>query len=274
MRLVLLIASAAAVASATAPEVQELLKQSVANTERNWKEAPEFAFTEHDIDEKLDSNGAVKSKVDKTSEVTMMDGSPYWRLIAVNGKPLSATENKAELDKMEAERYRREHETKSERAKRIAKYQKERTQDQAMLREMAEALVYRLAGEQTINGRLCYVLKATPKPGFVPKTRDAKVLTGMKGTLWIDKADVQWVKVEAEVTRPVTFYAIATVSPGTRFEFEQKPVGAGVWMASHFEVRVNSSVFWFSRNSDDRETYTNYHRISGEAARSGATHED
>ena len=248
-------------------DVQALLKKSVANTERNWTEAPNFVFTEHDVQAKLDSRGRVKSKVDKVYEVSMIDGSPYEKLIALNGQPLSAQQRAAEQKKMEAERSRRTKESRGDRQKRTAKYERERQQNQAMLREMAAAFDYTLTGETNINGRRAYVLSATPKAGYVPKTRDTKVLTEMKGKLFIDKADVQWVKVEAEVIRPVSFYAVATVSPGTRFVLEQEPMGDGIWMAKHFSVHVNSSVFWMAHNSNDDETYTNYRRVAGEAAR-------
>jgi len=132
---------------------------------------------------------------------------------------------------------------------------------------MTDALDYKLAGEETINGRPTYVLVATAKPGYVPKSRDAKVLTGMKGKLWIDKAETQWVKVEAEVIRAVSFYAVATVAPGTKFQLEQAPVGNGLWMAKHFSVHVNSNVLWVARNSNSDETYSDYKRVVGEAAR-------
>jgi hypothetical protein len=256
-----------AVASAASIDVQQLVKQSVSNTERNWNEAPNYTFLEHDIVEKLDAHGGVKSKTDKTFEVMMLDGSQYNKLVAINGKPLSPEQQKAEEEKLEAERHRREQQSRAERAKRVAKYEKERKQDHAMIHEMAEAFDFKLVGEENVDGRHAYVLEASPKPGYVPKSRDAKVLTAMKGKLWIDKSELQWVKVEAEVMHPVSFYAVATVSPGTKFILEQEPVAKGLWMPKHFAVNVNANVFWMSRNSSQDEHYANYRRVSGEAAR-------
>jgi hypothetical protein len=250
-----------------AVDVHDLLKKSVAATARNWKEAPNYVFTEHDIEEKLDAKGKVKARIDKTYEVVMMDGSPYNKLLKINGKPLPPDQQKAEDAKLESERQRRLHQSQAERAKRVSRYDKERRQDQAMLREMADALEYKLAGEETVNGRQTYLLVATSKPGYVPKSRDAKVLTAMKGKLWIDKAETQWVKVEAEVVRPVSFYAVATVTPGTKFVFEQQPVGNELWMAKHFSVHVNSNVLWMARNSNQDETYSDYRRVADQAAR-------
>jgi hypothetical protein len=257
---------AAAVYPAHGLDVQELLRESVAATEHNWKDAPNYVYRERDVEEKLSSDGKIKTRTVKTYEVSMIDGTPYRRLLEINDKPISPKQQKAEAAKMEAERKRRLAQSASARANRIAKYEKERKQDQALLKEMADAFDYRLAGEETVDGRETYVLDATPKPGYVPRTRDTKVLTGMRGKLWIDKADKQWVRVEAEVMHPVSFYAIATVSPGTKFVLEQEPVAKGLWMPKHFSVRVNSSILWISRNSLDDERYSDYRRASTEEA--------
>ena len=197
---------------------------------------------------------------------TMIDGSPYNRLIKVNDRPLAPDAERNERRKMEAEQKHRRAQSQSDRAKRIARYRREHEQDRAMLKEMAEAFNYTLVGQEIVKGRPAYVLEAAPKPGYVPKSRDTKVLPAMRGKLWIDQADKQWVRVEAEVIRPVSFYAVASVGPGTRFIYEQAPVNAGLWMPSHFEVRVNSSVFWMARNSSTDESYSNYRRISEHSA--------
>jgi hypothetical protein len=249
-------------------DVNDLIHKSVIASERNWKAAPNYIYVETDIEEKLDSQGNVKSKTEKTYEVRVMEGSQYNKLLKVNGHALTPAEQQNEERKMLAERERRRREPPSERAKRIAKYQKERQQDHAMMGEMVHAFNFTLAGEETVNGRRCYVLNASPKPGYVPRTRDTKVLTGMKGKLWVDQQEAQWVKVEAEVIRPVSFYAVATVGPGTKFTLVQMAVGQGIWMPAHFSVRVNSTLFFFSRNSSDDETYTDYRLASGESARS------
>lgn len=236
-------------------DVQDIIRKSVAATQADWKQAPNFAFKERDIVSKKD-----RSKKTKTYEVLMIDGSPYNKLIAVNGRPLSKEEQQAEEEKLKTEIVNRQHEGPRDRKRRVAKYQRERAQDQALMREMAEAFSFRLAGETKLDGHDVYEFQATPKPGYVPKSRETKVLTGMKGTLWVDKQTYHWVKVEAQVTRPVSFYGFfAKVGPGTRFELEQEPVGRGVWMPKHFAMRVNASALGFiNENSTDDETYSDY----------------
>lgn len=252
-----------AIAAALAPalwaevNVPELVRKSVAASQRNWEEAPHYSWVEHDVEGKLDSHGRVKSEKDKTFRLVVIDGSEFKI-------PHSAGETAvAEEQSIEAERQRRQRESASERSKRVAKYQKERLQDRAMMKEMAEAFTFKLDGEKIVDGHDCWVLDAEPKPGYIPKTRDTKVLTGMRGRMWVDKQSAQWVRVEAEVIHPVSFYAVASVGPGTKFELEQEPVGDGVWLPKHFAVKVNATVLMFSRNTSEDDTYSQYRKSSG-----------
>ena len=83
----------------------------------------------------------------------------------------------------------------------------------------------------------------------------------MRGKMWIDAEQYQWVRVHAEVFRPVAFgLFIAHVEPGTEFTLEEKPVQSGLWLPSHFSMQVRANVLFLSRNSNDDETYSNYHR--------------
>ncbi|HLY20412.1 MAG TPA: hypothetical protein VKR61_24465 [Bryobacteraceae bacterium] len=82
----------------------------------------------------------------------------------------------------------------------------------------------------------------------------------MRGKMWIDEQQYQWVKVQAEVFRPVTFgLFVAQVEPGTEFALEQKPVAPNLWLPSHFSMQVKARVLrYWSHNSADDETYWDY----------------
>lgn len=254
MRLMLLCFSVATVMSASSENVQDIVRRSVAANETNWKRAPEFGHVERDVTSKA---GGPKSV--KTYQVYLIQGSEYNQLLAVNDKPLPPKQKAEEDQKLQREIQKRLHESPSERSKRIAKYEHERQQDHAMMREMADAFTFRIAGEENVNGRPAWVLAAEPKPGYRPKMRDTKVLTGMRGTMWIDKQSYQWAKVDAQVVKPVTFGGfIAEVGPGTRFVLEQSPVGGSLWLPTHFAANVNASVLWRNKSSTDDETYRDY----------------
>ena len=254
----LMLASSAFGAESSGVDADGIIRKSVAVTNADWKAAPNYSFHERDVISKKDRAGTTK-----TFAVLIIEGSPYNKLIAVNDRPLSKEEQAVQDQKLEAEIAARSQERPHDRKRRIAKYQRERAQDQAMIREMVDAFDFKLESETKLNGRDVYQFKATPKPGYVPKSRDTKVLTAMNGTLWVDKETNQWVKVMAQVMRPVSFYGIAKVGPGTRFELEQEPVSGNLWLPKHFAVHVNASALGFiNEDSNDDETYSNYRPTS------------
>ncbi len=234
---------------------REIVRQSVRNIQADWKQAPGYSFIERDVESKHNAAPTIKSY-----EVLMIDGSPYHRLLAINDRPIPTSEQALELRKLEGEIYKRQHESDRDRRKRIAKYEKERRRDQAMLMNMVEAFDFQPAGEAIVDGHDCWVLDAKPKPGYQPKDRETKVLAGMRGRLWIDKSRHQWVRVQAEVFKPVSFYGfIAKVGPGTHIVLDQEPVADNLWLPKSFSLRVNATAFgFFDESSTDDETYRRY----------------
>jgi hypothetical protein len=86
--------------------------------------------------------------------------------------------------------------------------------------------------------------------------------------MWIDKQTFQWVKVEAEVTRPVSIIGfVATVEPGTRFELEEMPVAGDVWLPKHFAMTSKAKVMEvIHHKGHEDETYFDYHKSAEPSA--------
>jgi hypothetical protein len=245
------------------PDVQEIVRRSVEKNERNWKAAPQYTFIERDV---VTEEGKVRRS---TYKVLMIDGSPYEQLIAENGEPLSATRAAEEQKKMEEEIARRNRESAAARRRRIEAYERDREQEHALMREMVNAFEFKLTGQESLNGYNCYVLEAEPRPGYRPINNETKVLTGMRGKMWIDTREFQWVKVQAEVFRPVAFgLFIAHVRPGTEFTLEQAPVDQDVWLPMRFITKVHATALMiWSKNYTRTETYSNYSRQEPAAQR-------
>src|SRR5579863_7236105 len=146
-------------ASLPSNRASDIVQRSVNHTNEDWAAAPQYDFTEHDV------NVRHGIRTVKTYRVLMIDGSPYNRTIAIDGQPLSAGESAGEDHKLQEETARRRAESAIARRKRIAQYERERDQDHALMSEMVRDFDYKLDGEATVNGRKCFVLDATPKPG-------------------------------------------------------------------------------------------------------------
>ena len=244
-----------AAASAVAPNAEQIIRKSVDAIKRDWEQTPKYSYLERDVDSKRHSPPIIK-----TYRVLVIDGSPYNLVTAINDRPLSPSQQGEEQRRLQREIEKRQNESKRERGKRIAKYDRDRLHDHMMLQEMVNAFQFHLTGEAKVDGRSCWVLDALPRLGYIATNHEGQVLKGMKGRLWIDQATNQWVKVHAEVVKPVSFYGfLAKVGPGTEFDLEQAPMVDNVWMPTRFEVRVNSTALgFFNIRSTEYDTYRDY----------------
>jgi hypothetical protein len=238
----------------------EIIRKSVGANERDFQMGPSFSHLERDVDQKGDE------KTDRSFEVSLMDGSPYRRLVAVDGNPIPLGQQHQEELKEKHELARRRSEAPPEREVRLHKYQADREHDHVLMTQMAVAFTFHLLGHENLNGHETYVLDAEPRPDYHPVNRDARVLTGMHGKMWVDAEHFHWAKVDAEVVRPVTFGGfLARVGPGTRFVLSKEPVGDDVWQPMDFTMQVVSTVLFFPHNSISTQHYSNY-REGGIAA--------
>lgn len=234
------------------PDAQTIIQRSVQANEADWDAFPKYEFDETDF---------LPGGHSRTYHVTMILGSPYEQLTRVDGKPLTPDRSALENRKMQRAIESRRNETAAERARRVATYQKDRDRDHLLMGQLTLAFNFKVTGEQKMGPYKVYVLKAKVRPGYNPPVRDAEVLTGMEGELWIDEQSFQWVKVEAHVIQPVTIEGfLARVEPGTRFELEKTPVGNGIWLRQHFSMHSRAKIlFLFSHDGQEEETYSNYH---------------
>lgn len=230
-----------------------MIKNSVARNQADWNAAPDFFHRERD----REGNGT------KTYEVTMLEGSPYRRLVAINDQPLSPDQTAREQHKLEQVTAQRRAESPDQRQKRIANYEKDRKRDHLMMEQLTKAFDFKLIGERVVNGHDSYVLRATPRKGYKPPNMETQVLPAMRGELWIDKKTFQWVKVTAQVIRPASIEGfLAQVQPGTRFELEKMPVDKDIWLAKHFAMRSSAKILYlFNRSDQEDDTFFDYRKI-------------
>lgn len=247
--------------SAQRPDVQTIIRKSVAANQEDYIQAPQYDYKERDRN----------SKGDKTYQITMIEGTPYQRLIAVNGKPLSTAQSEQEKKKQEQAAEERRSESTEQRQRRVAKYEKDRRRDHEMMEQLTRAFDFKLTGQRKVRGFTVYVLQATPRPGYQPPNVEMQVLPGMQGELCIDQKTFQWVKVTARVIHPVSIEGfLAQVEPGTQFELENTPVGRDVWQASHFSMKSDAKILHVLNHASwEDDTYFDYHRHVVNAGPSG-----
>src|SRR5947199_7692202 len=99
---------------AAGPDVQDIVRRSVEQNEKNWKTAPQYSFTETDA---ITKSGKTTRR---SYRVIMIDGSPYNEVTSDGGEPLTGVRAEAEKKKLEQETARRRAERPATRQRRIA----------------------------------------------------------------------------------------------------------------------------------------------------------
>lgn len=235
-------------------DLAEIVARGNAMLKSDWAADINYAYIDK---EEVLKNGRMTSR---TSQVVYVAGSDYYLPLAADDQPLPEDREKAEREKLKAEAARRASETPEARRDRIARFKRQRAQNEAMVLDFPDAFDFRLLGEETIDGRDAYVLSGMPKKRDGPLTLAQKVLSGMKGRVWVDKESFHAIRVECDVITPVPVYGVlAKVLPGTHIEFAMAPVTESVWLVSELKMTLSlSKIFVFHSTQVTRSTFTGY----------------
>ncbi len=246
-----------------AEQIRELLRRAEEKDLENDKQLRDYTYVQREEERKLDGHGAVKSTEIRTSEVMEIYGEPVTKLISKDDKPLSASDAKKEEEKVQKIIDERKKESDNDRRKRLEREEKDREEDRKFVLEVADAFNFRLIGSEAIDGRDTWILEAEPRPGYEPKTREAKMLSKFKGRIWIDKDAEQWVKLDITAIDTLSVgFVLARIHKGTRIVVELTKVNDEVWLPKHVQVHLDARIALFkSYDIDADQTYRDYKKF-------------
>ena len=252
-------------ASGTVPlqQIRELLQRAEQKDLENDKRQRDYTYIERVDRHQLDGHGNVKKIDTWTSEILEIYGEPVVRLTTRNDKPLSANEARKEDDKIQKIIDKRKHESEEDRRKRVEKEEKAREEDRKFVLEIADAFSFRLVGSEVIDGRDAWVLEGDPRPGYQPQRRDARLLSKFRGRVWIDKSDLQWVKLDITAIDTVSIgFVLARIHKGTHLVIDMTRVNDEVWLPRRVQLHFDARVALFKSYDDDVEqTYRDYKKF-------------
>jgi len=264
VRLTAIFAVAAAFSTGVfAQDAREIVRKSVELDQTNWLRMKDYTWVARSTERHFDSNGKVKSEESRAWETIILDGEPYRRMLEHNGKPLPADELRKQQEKLDKNVAKLQHETAEQKQRRLAEYEKQRVKDRAFLREIPDAYDLQLAGDAKVDGHDVWVIVGTPKPGYHPKDRDAKALEKIRGKLWVDKSNYQWVRLEAESIGTISFgLFLARLNPGAKVVFEQTRVNDEVWLPKHMFLKGTGRLGLLVRVATEEDiTWNDYRKF-------------
>jgi hypothetical protein len=246
-----------------AQDATSILRQSVERDATNFERFKNYTFLERVEERRYGRSGNLSSKEIQTYEFMVLGGRPYGKLVERDDKPLPAKEARKEQEKVEKESAKRERESASDKAKE----DKDREEERRYLREVPEAFVLTLQGTEQIGGRPVWIIEAQPKPGYKPKMKRAEILTHLRGRIWVDQADYQWVKAEVAVIDPISFgLGLVKLASGAVLNFEQVRVNDEVWLPSLISVRADARLMYLRKLRGELDiTYRDYQKFQADS---------
>jgi hypothetical protein len=176
---------------------------------------------------------------DTTKDIIETAEGDVARLVALNGQPLSAQANQAELDRLntlanhpEVQEHRHQREQKDEeRADRL-------------MRLLPDAFLYRLEGMADCAAGPCYHLSFSPNPHWDPPDLEASILRGMAGEVWIAETQERLTRLDAHFIKDVDFGwgIVGKLDQGGTIHFEQADIGGNDWEATAMKVNLKGKV--------------------------------
>jgi hypothetical protein len=206
---------------------------------------------------KEDAKGSTVKEIVETK-----DGD-VARLVQRNGRPLTAEENQAELNRLNnllAHPEIQQHRHKKE--------QEDSARGDEMVRMLPDAFLYTYDGiVQGPNGP-CYRFKFKPNPAFVPPDREGEVYHGMVGELWVDKEKQRLTKIDAHLVSDVNFGwgVIGKLYKGGSILVENANVGMDHWEAVLLQLKLQGKIL-LVKNEDfsTTERSTNFRPVPPES---------
>ncbi len=182
---------------------------------------------------KVDAKGQTVREVIESKEGSVA------RLVERNGKPLTAEENAAERERLQAilnapETFlRHEHREAGSRSYAVE-----------LLRSMPKSMLWSYApGQPQLPGAPgpAVVLDFKPDPSFKPPSLITEGLTGIAGRVWVDEASRCVTRIQGTILHPVDFGwggVLARIKEGGSIELEQRKASDRRWLYSHLVEHI------------------------------------
>ncbi len=249
-------------------DTRAFLEEVRGNLQSDGALLEQYTFNETYTERKLDGGGAVKKTKVEAYEVypSVEPRKMYRRLVARDGRPMSekqlADQDKEYEEKMARREARRAARTEAERARRE---EEKRREERAVIDEVFLMDDFQITGREMIEGRPTIVVRFSPKPGYKPVTEGGKLIQKLSGTAWIDEADRQLVRLEAQLLENLGVgpVRIARLQKGSSAYFMRRKINDEIWLPTEARFTGRAKVLLvFGGGLDVTSRYFDYRKFS------------
>ena len=187
------------------------------------------------------------------------------RMLERDGKAIPEEERRANDDTIGKRIAELKAMAPEQRAGQEAENARRASENNAWLKEFPDALDYRMAGEETINGRPAWVLSCEPHKGYRAKNFRARVFEKMRGRVWIDKEEPELVRTDVEMFDSISigWGVLGHIGKGTRFFIQRSRLSNGIWMPEAQTMKLSARMMLFKTlNNEVTTRFSNFRHRS------------
>jgi hypothetical protein len=259
------------------PDIEALMREVGQNEERIDEILDKYTYTESIIRREIDNRGQATEKESNTYELTFYKGNRIRRLIARNGRPLSAADEADETRKVE----KRISEIEKRVAEKERKAIREREVDQSTAgspdpeRGQRISIADVLRASKLLNPRRerfrnhdVIVFDFEPLPGYKPRKNYEKFFGKTVGAIWVDPTDKQVARVDARLVESykVAGGLLASLREGATFVLEQERINNEIWLPTRIDINLGLRVLLVKGITVNQTiTFGNYKRFNVDA---------
>ena len=245
------------------PDAIEIIRRSVERDWTDFESRKNYTYQERSEFRQHKGDGKLASSKSETNEILILGGRPYERLIARDDRPLPEREARKQQEKLDQESAKRQQESAGARTR----YERERQEQRAFIREIPDAFTFRLVEISTVSDQPAWVIEAQPKAGYRAIHTRAKDFAKVRAKIWIEQATYHWVKVEGEVLDTIwSNFGLLRIERGSTLHFEQTRVNDEIWLPSGILVRFEARLALVKKLRGEFDIrYSNYQKFQSDS---------
>jgi len=239
----------AAAGPAELPSTEEVLRRIAERAEQTSSQLPEYEYTRTNVTKVFNGGRKLESSEQETCRMILIGGKFFSRLLAKDGRPLSAEET-AKEDEREQKFRQKVAEGKGE---------PEESMFKLVNGETAKRFRYTVIGEDKINERPAYVLTVTPRKDLPTHGIEEKVMAQLAGKFWVDEAENEVVRIDVGLTEPLRIaLGIVGALYDFRFSVERERLANGQWANSRLHLTVHFRQLFATKRVIHDETCSDF----------------
>jgi len=223
-----------AIAAGPSQDARQYVQQAVSN-ELAKDEADHSHWLYFENDQKKDHS--VEQWVAQTANGNLR------RVIQIDGKPLSAEEQRRRIESFIADPNERSRQKKGE--------QHDDKQAAEMLELLPKAFIWTREGEKGSNTVFHFI----PDPSFHPPDLEARVFAAMEGEMLVDTRQYRIASLKGKLIQNVKILGglLGSLDAGGTFDVERRETGSNVWQITEAHVHIQGHALIFHAISEQED---------------------